>query len=278
MGDKVVEQAIDNVRKKSKGNSTPGNYRVTINFHPDRYTTTGIPLLLAIAQDGCLKSQFETATSNGGLSAYKGGERWLWEQKAFDDAYNNADNRLRPKYGALNFREYQTGASCRFGSAYFELKPQVLERTTFCYPDSYFTPEDFAVSGQLGSLIDKANASNDDLLDDYIEAHIHGVLSIKDDIECLVLDPCYHSSVVEEHALKLGVPVKWHKGYELSLESMSLYPDYRGQRFIELAKEIAQNGFINPRLLGIAITQQGYDEQDIKKIWHYLARFGYSSI
>ncbi|WP_406609142.1 DUF3626 domain-containing protein [Agarivorans sp. JK6] len=277
MSDKVVEQAIDNVRKKSKGNSTPGNYRVTINFHPDRFTPTGIPLLLAIAQDGCLKSQFETATSNGGHSAYKGGERWLWEQQAFDGAYNNADNSLRPKYGALNFREYQTGASCRFGSAYFELKPQVLERTTFCYPDSYFTPEDFAVSGQLNSLIDKANASNDDLLDDYIEAHIHGVLSVKDDIECLVLDPCYHSSVVEEHALKLGVPVKWHKGYELSLESMSLYPDYRGQRFIELAKEIAQNGFINPRLLGIAITQQGYDEQDIKKIWHYLARFGYSS-
>lgn len=273
----VVEQAIENIRLKSKGTDCSMSCAVTINFHPDRYTSDNKPLLQAIADDGFLKSQFETGTSNGGLTAYAGGERWSWEQSVFDGAYDNAPNSLRPKYGALNFRNYETGASSRFGSSYFQLKPHVFERTTFCYPDSFFEPEDFAVSSRVKTLIDKASSSNADLLDDYIEAHIHGVVSLKDDIECIVLDPIYRSTIVEENAFKLGVPIKWHNGYELSIEEMSRYPDYRGQQFIDLAKELAQNGKINVRILGLAVTEQGYDEQDVKKVWHYLARYGYQS-
>lgn len=273
----VVEQAIENIRLKSQGIDSSMASAVTINFHPDRFTTENKPILQAIAEDGYLKSQFETGTSNGGLTAYTGGERWLWEQKVFDGAYDDASNNLRPKYGALNFRNYETGASPRFGSSYFRLKPSVSARTTFCYPDSYFEPEDFAVFNRVSPLIDKALASNSDLLDDYIEAHIHGEISVKDDIECLVLDPIFRASSIEQHALSLGVPVKWHNGYELSLEEMSRYPDYRGYKYIKLAKELAQNGSINAKILGLAVTKQGYDEQEVKKVWHYLARFGYQS-
>ncbi|WP_108650834.1 DUF3626 domain-containing protein [Dongshaea marina] len=278
MNKSVVEQAIENVRAKSQGTVTSIGHAVTINFHPDRYTPNHKPLLLAIADDGHLKSQFETGTSNGGLTAYCGGERWSWEQRVFGGAYDNAPDHLRPKYGALNFRGYEMGASPRFGSAYFQLKSHILERTTFCYPDSYFEPEDFAVLDHLNYLMDKACSSNNDLLDDYIEAHIHGVISLDDDIECLVLDPIYRSSLVEEQAHKLGVPIKWHRGYELSIQEMSLYPDYRGQQYIELAKGLSQNDKINAKLLGLAVTEQGHNEQDIKKIWHYLARFGYLSV
>ncbi|WP_063669191.1 DUF3626 domain-containing protein [Aliivibrio fischeri] len=277
MSKNIVEQAIENVRLKSQGTIASMNHSVTINFHPDRYTYDNRPLLLAIAEDGFLKSQFETKTSNGGLTAYVGGERWLWEQHVFDGAYENAPNKLRPKYGALNFRNYETGASPRFGSAYFQLKPHILERTTFCYPDSYFEPEDFAVSNQLKVLIEKASSSNNDLLDDYIEAHIHGEICIKDDIDCLVLDPIYRFSAVETHALKLGVPIKWHNGYELNFEEMSLYPEYRGPEFVALAKKLIKDGNLDAKLLGLAVTELGYDEQDIKKVWHYLARFGYRS-
>ncbi|NOU49934.1 DUF3626 domain-containing protein [Pseudoalteromonas sp. JBTF-M23] len=273
----AVEQAIENIRLKSQGIDSSMVSAVTINFHPDRFTTENKPILQAIAADGYLKSQFETGTSNGGLTAYAGGERWLWEQRVFDGAYDDASNCLRPKYGALNFRNYETGASPRFGSAYFQLKPHVCARTTFCYPDSYFEPEDFAVFNRISSLIDKALASNSDLLDDYIEAHIHGKISIKDDIECLVLDPVFRTSRIEQQAFNLGVPVKWHNGYRLSLEEMSRYPDYRGQKYIDLAKELAQNGHINAKVLGLAVTKQGYNEQDVKKVWHYLARFGYKS-
>lgn len=186
-------------------------------------------------------------------------------------------NGLRPKYGALNYRNYETGAAPRFGSCYFQLKAETSERTTFCYPDSFFEPEDFAVASRVQALVDKALSSDVDLLDDYIEAHVHGVISLKDDIECLVLDPIYRSTIIEERAAKLGVPIKWHNGFELSIEEMSRYPDYRGQSFIELAKKLAVNGKINARILGLAVTQQGYDQQDVKKVWHYLARFGYKS-
>ncbi|PMJ95690.1 DUF3626 domain-containing protein, partial [Vibrio sp. 10N.261.55.A7] len=250
---------------------------ITVNFHPDRFTAENKPILQAISEDGYLKSQFETGTGNGGLTAYAGGERWLWEQRVFDGAYDGAPNSLRPKYGALNFRNHETGASPRFGSSYFQLKHHVSERTTFCYPDSYFEPEDFAVYNRVSVLIEKALASNSDLLDDYFEAHIHGEVSVKDDIECLVLDPIFRASPIEQQALALGVPIKWHNGFELSLEKMSNYPDYRSERYLELAKELAQSGKFNAQILGLAVTEQGYDEQEVKKVWHYLARFGYQS-
>ncbi|MBJ2146772.1 DUF3626 domain-containing protein [Vibrio sp. IB15] len=277
MADNAVEQAIENIRLKSQGTDCLTSCSVTINFHSDRYTSDNKPLLEVIADDGCLKSQFETGTSNGGMTAYPGGDRWLWEKRVFDGAYDSAPDALRPKYGALNYRNYETGASPRFGSCYFQLKAETLERTTFCYPDSFFEPEDFAVSRRVQALVDKALSSDVDLLDDYIEAHVHGVISLKDDIECLVLDPIYRSTIIEERAVKLGVPIKWHNGYELSLEEMSRYPDYRGQSFIELAKKLAVNGKINAKILGLAVTEQGYDQQDVKKVWHYLARFGYKS-
>ena len=117
-----------------------------------------------------------------------------------------------------------------------------------------------------------------DLLDNYIEAHIHEIIFVEDDIVYVVLDPFYRSSVVEEYALKLGIPMKWNNDYELSIEHMNLHPGYRGQQVIDVAKELAHDRKFNARLLGLAVTEHGYDEQDVKKIWHYLVRFGYLSI
>lgn len=270
-----VDVALTNVRDKSTGTPLQDAFTITINFHPDRLTSDNIPLLLAMAHSGVLKSQFETQTSNGGLTAYKGGERWQWEQRVFDGAYDDAPDNLRPKYGALNYRQYPMGASPRFGSAFFKLKPHVLERTTFCYPDSYFNPEDFATSDRLSDLVAKATRAQVDRLDDYIEAHIHGELSLYEDVESLVLDPVYRSTPIEQQARDLGVAIEWHDGYELTMEHMAQFPDYRGQEFIEIAKRIAVNGVIDAALLGKAVIEQDYDEQEIKKVWHYLARFGY---
>ena len=277
MDQDIITRALNNIRAKSKGakSFTVNTSCVTINFHPDRFTSEGVPLLLAIAKDGELKSQFETKTSNGGLTAFEGGDRWLWEQRVFDGAYDSAPIHLRPKYGAVNFRNYSAGASPRFGSAYFQLKQHVLDRTTYCYPDSFFEPEYFAVSETLDTLINMAMSSSADLLDDYIEAHIHGTISLKDDVERLVLDPVFRATEIEQYALELGVPIHWHRGYQLSIETMRQYPDYRGVQFIEMARDIAQDGMIDARLLGLAVTERHFEEQDIKKVWHYLARFGY---
>ena len=64
MSKNVITQAIENVRAKFQGTPSIEKHSVTINFHPDRYTSENEPLLFAIAKDGKLKSQFETGTSN----------------------------------------------------------------------------------------------------------------------------------------------------------------------------------------------------------------------
>ncbi len=101
-----VDLAFSNIRRKATGGPLQRPLSITINFHPDRLTEDNTPLLLAIAKSGLIKSQFETQTSNGGLTAFQGGARWQWEQRVFDGAYDDAPNQLRPKYGALNYRQY----------------------------------------------------------------------------------------------------------------------------------------------------------------------------
>ena len=275
MCDEMVERAIDYIRAKSVGPAKTSCYSVTINFHPDRLTSNAVPLLTAMSRDREIKSQFETGTSNGGLTAYKGGDRWTWEHRMFGGAYDSAPNDARPKYGGLNFRDYEDGACPRFGSAHFRLKPHILNRTTFCYPDSTFEPYDFATVDYLEPLVALANGGQLDLLDDYIEAHVHGVISLAHDVECIVLDPIYKSTEIERQANKLNIPVRWHAGYELSIETMARYPNYRGKRIIQLANELALDGIVNPKLLGVAANEHSFDIQDVKKIWHYLSRYGY---
>ncbi len=270
----VFEKAIETVRSKSTGEPLEQHFEITINFHPDRITKEGLPLLVSIAQDQRLKSQFETETSNGGLTAFFGGDRWRWEQRVFNGVYDTCDPRQRPKYGALNYKNFEVGASSRFGSSFFRLKPHMIKRTTFCYPDSFFEPEHFASHQHLASLIEVADVDSLDELDSYIEAQIHGEIDLKNDIEAIVLDPAYQGTDIEFQAQLLPVAVEWHSGFELDTGIMAENSEYRGQEFVELAKQIAIKDSINPQILGFAINRLGYDQQDIKKVWHYLARFG----
>ena len=43
-----------------------------------------------------------------------------------------------------------------------------------------------------------------DPLDDYVEAHVHGVVDLCRDVEALVLDPSYRGSTVETTASRIG--------------------------------------------------------------------------
>lgn len=275
--DSFYQQAIEFFRLKSKGKINNSFHEITINFHPDRFTKNGLPVLQAIKIDQELKSQFETGTSNGGLTAYYGGDRWRWEHNVFDGVYDNCSAFQRPKYGALNYKKLSTGGSPRFGSAYFRLKREIIQRVTFCYPDSYFEPVNFATYEYLDSLIELASKGNLDELDNYIEAQIHGKIDIKTDMEAIVLDPIYKGTIIEEQAMQLPLKVEWHLGYKLDIKVMEIHPDYRGAKYVEIARKIAKEGSINPKILGDAINILGYNQQEIKKIWHYLARFGYRS-
>lgn len=99
----------------SSGVPVDPTLRVTLSFHPDR-AVTSTPILHLLAEDGAYYSQFVTRTSNGGLTAHAGGDRWKWESRIFAGAYDDAAAEIRPVYGALNFRRKPTGGAPRFGS------------------------------------------------------------------------------------------------------------------------------------------------------------------
>jgi hypothetical protein len=220
------ERALRHVAGLASGPALEPGLRVTLNFHPDRTdhrdrTVPGRSILAAMAEDGAYRSQFVTGTSNGGLTAYPGGDRWLWESRMFGAAYDDeAAAHERPVYGALDFRRGPLGGAPRFGSAYLRLSAGALARTTFCYPDSVFEPTSFGIASAM-PLIDLAEADRaagrTDALDDYIEAQVHGPVLLGRDIEALVLDP---------------------------------------------------------RVIGDAARTGRHDPQDLKRVWHLLARFG----
>ena len=136
-----------------------------------------------------------------------------------------------------------------------------------------FEPDAFGTAEHM-SLVDLAKQEDKDLLDDYIEAQVHGDIIVDRDIEAIVLDPSYKSTNIEHLALKLGCVVEWHDGYELNVSDLEKHPEYRGPEFVVLGKEISEDGILNPRILGNAAASKKYDEQALKRVWHYIARFG----
>ncbi|WP_328657054.1 DUF3626 domain-containing protein [Nocardia salmonicida] len=245
---------------------------VTVNFHPDWLATDRL-ILEALVDDGNYRSQFVTGTSNGGLTAHPGGDRWHWESRMFGGAYDHAPREDRPVYGALNFRRSSVGAAPRFGSAHLRLTAAVLDRATFCYPDSYLDPSNFGVASSMG-LIELAEADDQDALDNYVEAHIHGPVQLDRDVEAIVLDPSHRGTELEAIARRLPCPVEWHNGFRLSIDGLLRHSEYRGAQDVELGVSLAVDGLLDARLIGRAAQSGRYDPQALKKVWHYLARFG----
>ena len=123
-------------------------------------------------------------------------------------------------------------------------------------------------------MTDEHEATAYGLLDDYIEAHVHGVVELGTDVEALVLDPSFRGNPVEESAQRLGVPVEWHGGFRVDLDTVRAHPGYRGPHVVALAEEIAVDGWLDPRVVGAALATGRYDPQDLKRVWHHVARFG----
>lgn len=84
-------------------------------------------------------------------------------------------------------------------------------------------------------------------LDGYVEAHVHGIVDLKDDVAELVLDPCFQKTIIQEPAERLGVPIRWHKGRVLSIDA---------------------------RIIGEAIRTREYEPQSLKQLWHLTAQWG----
>jgi len=270
--DSPQQKALTYVAERSHGGPLDSTLRVTVNFHPARLHR-GVPLLRCFAEDGEYRSQFETGTGNGSLSAYPGGERWHWETRLFGGAYDAASTNERPKVGALNYNHRPTGAAPRFGSAHLRLRPEIALRCTFCYPDACFDPSAFGTASRM-SLIDLVAMDQRDNLDDYIEAHVHGPLRLATDVEALVLDPSFRDTEIEALALQLPCSLEWHPGFRLHVDEMALHPSYRGPEYVALGRSLAVDGWLTPAILEIAVRTERHHPQDLKKVWHYLARFG----
>jgi hypothetical protein len=60
----------------------------------------------------------------------------------------------------------------------------------------------------------------------------------------------------------------------LSVDELRRHPDYRGPRYVELGCALARDGWLTPALIGEAARGGQHDSQELKKVWHYLARFG----
>src|SRR5690242_3772405 len=225
------ERAIRYVAARSSGPPLNLGLRIHVQFHPDPLVN-GRTVLDALADDGVYLSQFVTGTSNGGLTAYPGGDRWRWESRMFGGAYDNAPAHTRPIYGALDHRRRPCGAAPRFGSAYLRLNAATRQRATFCHPDSFFEPTAFAVAQHM-SLIELCTGGSDPL-DDYIEAHVHGAVRLDRDVEAIVLDPCFRRTDVEAAANRLPCPAQWHPGFRISVAELRAHPTYRGARSVAL--------------------------------------------
>jgi len=267
------DRAIAHVTALATGAPVDPSWRVTLHFHPDRLVA-GEPILDLMARDGVYRSQFETGTSNGGLTAHPGGDRWRWESRIFARAYDSGPPTDRPKYGSLNFRQRRVGGSPRFGSAHVRLAEHTLARTTFCYPDSVFEPRHFGVASTVSTLVAVARADTKDPLDGYVEAQVHGVVDLTGDVEALVLDPCYRTTPVDIAARRLGCPIEWHGGFTLPTTELRRHPEYRGPEFVDLGVSLAGDGCLDPRVIGDASRTGRHDEQALKRVWHCLARFG----
>lgn len=191
---------------------------------------------------------------------------------------------VAPPWERRDRRDDPYGASPRFGSAYLRLRPEATARATFCWPDSAYHPE--AIGGpeklkELCRLADRgvldrsappASAAElplEDPLNDYVEAHVHGGLSISRDVEALVVDPSDH----EAHAGALGqigCRILIHPGYRVTADAID--PDFRGPVPVELALELG--GGITPARLAAASRSGNHSAQAVKWLWHCLARYG----
>lgn len=270
--------ALRHVAAGARGGPVEPGWRVTLNFHPERTGADGRTVIERIAAERLYRSQFETGTSNGGLTAHEGGDRWRWEQRIFGAAYDGAPAAERPKYGALDDEPRGVGGAPRFGSAHLRLTRATLGRTTFCYPDSVFEPEHLGVASAVTGLVEQARsdraAGRLDPLDEYVEAHVHGPLDLATDVEAVVLDPCFRGGAVEEAAAQLPCPVEWHGGFEVTVEVVREHAAYRGPEVVALAERIAADGRLDPAVVGAAAATGRHDPQRLKQVWHVLARFG----
>jgi hypothetical protein len=103
---------------------------------------------------------------------------------------------------------------------------------------------------------------------------VHGPVRLDRDVEAVVLDPCFRGTEVERAADALRCAVEWHPGFRLHVDELRRHPAFRGPEVVALGEALAVDGWLTPAVLGEAARVGRHDRQALKRVWHYLARFG----
>jgi len=235
---------------------------------------------------------------------------------------------IRPKYGALEMLPHPDGASPRFGSCYLVLKPQVSERATFTFGGSQeedaaektgtlailepalaglllelargqgaLGVPHLTVRALLEQLAQGGFAPAQDFsqralgraLDSFIEAQVHGRISLEEDVEGLVADPAFRGTatgeVLEALSGKYAIPLNWHPGFVLPVSEVP--QSFRGYEVQALAQRVAGEGLLDAAVLGSGANTlaldpdswQGWVAEDeiltrFRRLWHVLVLIG----
>ncbi len=283
---------------------------ITVSFHPDRLLADGLTVAQHLAGEGVYRSQFETGISNGGLTAYAGGDRDVWEQRMFPGVYSGAAG--RPIYGGLNLAGYPDGASPRFGSCHLVLAPAALELATFSHGDSFTEPKVFGTAATFGAVweallaevartgralnlpasspaewvraLGEPRTAAGRAMDDYVEAQVHGGIILGEHVTAVVADPSFRGTPVEAQLRGLAAELRWSPGF--ALPAAEFPADLRGPSAVALARELARHygrEVIDAALVGRATHEPGTWSsfgtpaevlQLLKYVWHILVLRG----
>ena len=234
----------------------------------------------------------------------------------------------RPRYGALALMGHPDGPSPRFGSCYFLLYADVNKRSSFTFGGSQddlemertgshqelapciaplFTEvikgngvlgmEGLTVNTLLEHLANRLPAPFPrppgrplgNALDSFIEAQVHGEVSLRNDVERLVADPAFRGTVMEELfyliSSRYEIELDWHPGFTLPAQKV---PEaFRGYPTQALATRIAGNGLLDAARIGSAANAftlqpelwhewDTFDEglTSFRRLWHVLVKYG----
>ena len=128
------------------------------------------------------------------------------------------------------------------------------------------------------------------VLDTQIEAQIHGLVDLREDVELLVADPAFEPHATADHLREMSqryhFPLRWHRGFRLSVADVP--DDFRGPEMPRLAQRIAnRDGFVDAAAIGAAeATLHRQPEiwrdwgshaealQHLKQLWHVVVHDG----
>lgn len=309
IGQLLAHAGVDKVLFEEALRHIQAHAQVLLHFHPDRLNSRGESVADALLNEGVYRNQFETGLSNGGLTAFRGGDRDNWEKRLFGGAYQKetVEPAERPKYGALDLMGYSDGAAPRFGCCYFRLSREVSKRCSFTDKDSVFKPDVFGmiehftnimasllaaveqtgeVLGQKGLTVAEllrrvSNISNQRVnygtrygrsLDDYVEAQVHGLIELKVDVETLVADPSFQGTKTGETLKKLCSEYDIELDWHggFQIRAVEVPSAFRGPKIPLLAQRIAGDGVVTAATIGEAAVSLARQPEQ----WHDWATYG----